>query len=83
VVPVGDAVHTMPPTGGVGANTALRDASTLSRALAEVNRGALTLADAIARYQAEMTEYAMAAVRMSLKVAKWSIQVEIEDTADH
>jgi 2-polyprenyl-6-methoxyphenol hydroxylase-like FAD-dependent oxidoreductase len=83
VVPVGDAVHTMPPTGGVGANTALRDASTLSRALAEANRGALTLADAIARYQAEMTEYAMAAVRMSLKVAKWSIQVDIEDTADH
>lgn len=82
VIPLGDAVHTMPPTGGVGANTALRDASLLSRALAAVNRGELPLADAAAGYQAEMVQYATQAVNMSLNIAKWSKQLDADLGAD-
>lgn len=74
VIPLGDAAHTMPPTGGVGANTALRDASTLCRALAAVRRGEDTISAAAARYQAEMVDYATEAVTMSLKIAEWSKQ---------
>lgn len=74
VVPLGDAAHTMPPTGGVGANTALRDASALCGALAGVSRGERALPDAVAGYQAEMVRYANEAVNMSLKIAEWSKQ---------
>jgi 2-polyprenyl-6-methoxyphenol hydroxylase-like FAD-dependent oxidoreductase len=74
VIPLGDAVHLMPPTGGVGANTALRDASGLCRALTAVSRGELSLLDAVARYQADMVGYATEAVTMSLKIARWSMK---------
>ncbi|MEW2380541.1 FAD-dependent monooxygenase [Micromonospora sp. NPDC047707] len=74
VIPLGDAVHLMPPTGGVGANTALRDASGLCRALTAVARGEAPLAEAVAGYQAEMVRYATEAIEMSLKIARWSMK---------
>jgi 2-polyprenyl-6-methoxyphenol hydroxylase-like FAD-dependent oxidoreductase len=74
VIPLGDAVHTMPPTGGVGANTALRDAAALSHALTAVTRGERSLLDAVGEYQAEMVKYATEATEMSLKIAKWSMR---------
>lgn len=74
VVPLGDAVHLMPPTGGVGANTALRDAAGLCRALRAVAEGERTLPDALAAYQDDMVGYASAAIEMSLRIAKWSMK---------
>ncbi|WP_042387068.1 FAD-dependent oxidoreductase [Streptacidiphilus melanogenes] len=79
IVPLGDAVHTMPPTGGVGANTAMRDAAVLARELARVERGEATLAEAVTVYQTEMVGYATEAVQMSLKIAKWSLQVDLAE----
>jgi 2-polyprenyl-6-methoxyphenol hydroxylase-like FAD-dependent oxidoreductase len=73
VIPLGDAVHAMPPSGGVGANTALRDASALTLALTAVDRGDVELADAVADYQAAMVTYATESVNMSLRIAQWSI----------
>jgi salicylate hydroxylase len=64
---LGDAIHSMPPTGGVGANTALRDAALLSRKLAFVARGELSLLRAIADYEAEMRNYGFDAVRSSMR----------------
>ncbi|WP_192909516.1 FAD-dependent oxidoreductase [Gandjariella thermophila] len=74
VIPVGDAAHAMPPSGGVGANTAVRDASTLVRELLAADRGERSVTEAAERYQAEMLGYATEAVAMSLQVAKWSLQ---------
>jgi 2-polyprenyl-6-methoxyphenol hydroxylase-like FAD-dependent oxidoreductase len=48
---LGDAVHTMPPAGGVGANTALQDAATLSGELRSAVRGEKTLVEAVAAYE--------------------------------
>jgi 2-polyprenyl-6-methoxyphenol hydroxylase-like FAD-dependent oxidoreductase len=81
IIPIGDAVHTMPPTGGVGANTALRDASTLCRELTAVSRGEQSIADAVREYQEEMVQYATAAINMSLKTAKWSLQIDLDEQA--
>ncbi|HEY4454252.1 MAG TPA: FAD-dependent monooxygenase, partial [Pseudonocardiaceae bacterium] len=74
VIPLGDAMHAMPPTGGVGANTAVRDAAGLKTVLAQVDRGERTLADAMDEYQNKVREYGTEAITMSLKTAKWSIQ---------
>ena len=63
---LGDAIHSMPPTGGMGANTALRDAELLTRQLTAAARGEVTLLQAIADYEKEMRRYGFQAVRHSM-----------------
>jgi 2-polyprenyl-6-methoxyphenol hydroxylase-like FAD-dependent oxidoreductase len=64
---LGDAIHTMTPGRGVGANTALRDAALLVRALTAVRDGRAELTDAIGAYEQRMRAYGFAAVRSSRK----------------
>ena len=64
---LGDAIHVMPPIGGLGGNTALRDAHLLGSLLPAVHRGERELVAAIGDYEAEMREYGAAAVRYSLE----------------
>lgn len=64
---LGDAVHPMPPSGGQGANTALRDAELLSRSLAAVQRGEAELPAAVEEYERRMLDYGFAAVAESLE----------------
>lgn len=59
---LGDAIHTMTPGRGVGANTALRDAALLCRNLIMVHDGRKPLIQAIHEYEAEMIEYGFDAV---------------------
>jgi 2-polyprenyl-6-methoxyphenol hydroxylase-like FAD-dependent oxidoreductase len=70
VTVLGDAVHSMPPAGGNGANTALRDAALLTRQLSRAARGELPLLDAIGEYEAEMREYAFQAVDLAMKTLR-------------
>ncbi len=63
---LGDAVHTMSPGRGEGANTALRDAALLRDALVRVAREGVSLAQAKATYEAEMLRYGFEAVTASL-----------------
>lgn len=64
---LGDAVHTMTPGRGVGANTALRDAALLSKRLVEVNNGSKPLIEALHEYEVEMLAYSKDAVLESRK----------------
>jgi 2-polyprenyl-6-methoxyphenol hydroxylase-like FAD-dependent oxidoreductase len=59
---IGDAIHTMTPGRGVGANTALRDAALLCRNLTAVRAGRMALLDAVRDYEAQMREYGFDAV---------------------
>jgi len=63
---LGDALHNMTPFRGIGANTALRDAAALRRALVAVDRGEQDLIPALAGYERDMIEYGFNAVRTSL-----------------
>ncbi len=63
---LGDAVHSMTPMRGIGANVALRDAHLLTGALS----GGEDPVAAIADYEAQMREYGFAAVRRSLMAAR-------------
>ncbi|EJZ23109.1 FAD-dependent monooxygenase [Rhizobium sp. Pop5] len=62
---LGDAVHTMTPGRGAGANTALRDAALLGRMLVEADRGRKPLVEAIHAYEVEMLRYSTEAVQES------------------
>ena len=63
---LGDAIHTMTPGQGVGANTALRDAALLCREFINVRAGEKSLLGAVADYEAEMLPYGTARVADSL-----------------
>lgn len=64
---LGDAIHSMTPFRGIGANTALRDAQLLARNLIAASRGERDLLDAIADYEHQMTDYGFAAVRNAMR----------------
>ena len=63
---LGDAVHTMTPGRGVGANTALRDAALLCKRLIEIRDGK-PLLEALHEYEVEMLAYSKDAVLESRK----------------
>jgi 2-polyprenyl-6-methoxyphenol hydroxylase-like FAD-dependent oxidoreductase len=60
---LGDAIHSMPPVGGLGGNAALYDAGALRRALIAANRGENELLPALAEYERAMLNNGFAAVR--------------------
>ncbi|MER7584523.1 FAD-dependent monooxygenase [Kitasatospora sp. NPDC097691] len=64
---LGDAIHATSPTGGNGANTALRDADLLRRCLIEADEGRRDLRGAVDDYERQMFEYGAEAVRSSLE----------------
>lgn len=64
---LGDAVHTMAPGRGAGANTALRDAALLGKFLVEVDQERKPLLQAIHEYEVEMLRYSTEAVNESKK----------------
>ncbi|HEU5230192.1 MAG TPA: FAD-dependent monooxygenase, partial [Ktedonobacteraceae bacterium] len=64
---IGDAIHSMTPARGIGANTALRDASLLGRQLIATSRGEIPLIQGIHDYEIEMLRYGFAAVLSSKK----------------
>jgi salicylate hydroxylase len=65
---LGDAIHNMTPMAGIGANTALRDASLLASKLAHTRPQ--TLVSAIGQYEAAMRDYGFAAVKLSMRNAR-------------
>lgn len=71
VTGIGDAVHAMPPTGGLGASTAIRDAHVLHHELREVRDGRKTIPVAVHDYHTRMRSYAAEAVKASMKPAAW------------
>jgi 2-polyprenyl-6-methoxyphenol hydroxylase-like FAD-dependent oxidoreductase len=69
---IGDAVHAMTPAGGVGANTALRDAAFLGRLLADAGGWEEGIT---AQYERQMRAYASANVKMSWERASRMLSV--------
>ena len=64
---LGDAIHSMTPYRGVGANVAIKDAVRLKRALTTVHRGERDLIEAIRDYEDGMRGYGFRAVENSLR----------------
>lgn len=64
---IGDAIHTMTPGLGVGANTALLDAKILAHNLVQVANGKMDIVAAVADYEKNMHSYAWDRVEKSLE----------------
>jgi 2-polyprenyl-6-methoxyphenol hydroxylase-like FAD-dependent oxidoreductase len=64
---LGDAIHNMTPMAGIGANTALRDADQLRRAVLDGTSDSTVAA--VAPYETTMREYANAALALSTRNA--------------
>ena len=62
---VGDAIHAMLPTMGMGGNTSLRDAAVLSQHLAAAQRGDVDLVEAVGAYEEDMRAFAYPIMQMS------------------
>jgi salicylate hydroxylase len=71
---LGDAIHSMTPYRGIGANIALRDAALLCRQLVRTAHGEVGLLDAVTDYEQEMRRYGFAAVRTSLAAMKTQLE---------
>jgi 2-polyprenyl-6-methoxyphenol hydroxylase-like FAD-dependent oxidoreductase len=70
---LGDAIHSMTPFRGIGANTALRDAELLCRNLVAAHGGERPLLRAIHDYEVEMVRYGFDAVRDSLQACEQAV----------
>jgi 2-polyprenyl-6-methoxyphenol hydroxylase-like FAD-dependent oxidoreductase len=75
---LGDAIHSMTPYRGIGANVALKDAMHLRRALVAAADGGRPLLDALHDYEKGMMAYGFRAVRNSLQAMN---QAMIENPA--
>lgn len=64
---IGDAIHTMTPGLGVGANTALLDANILGDNLIRVAKGEVSVVEAVGSYEKEMHSYAWERVEKSME----------------
>ncbi|KAL1599534.1 hypothetical protein SLS60_007337 [Paraconiothyrium brasiliense] len=75
VTVIGDAVHSMTPAGGIGANTAVRDSELLGRLLAEAGEFRNGITEA---YEKEMRVYASEAVKTSFNQSVSSLGTKID-----
>ncbi len=66
----GDAIHSMPPMGGIGTSIGIQDASLLALQLSQVAFEGNTLEAALNAYQQAMLQYGFAGVRQSLEIAE-------------
>ena len=80
VTVIGDAVHSMTPAAGIGANTAVRDSALLGRLLAAETRGGEN--DVTAVYEREMRVYASEAVGISYSQAHVQFGIVIDDNTE-
>ncbi|WP_431797970.1 FAD-dependent oxidoreductase [Microbacterium kunmingense] len=69
VTALGDAVHSTPPTAGMGAGIAIRDAEHLVRALGEVRSGR-ALPDAIGGFERGMALRGAEAITLAMKTVR-------------
>lgn len=71
---IGDAIHSMPPVGGLGGNAALRDASLLRATLSTVRAELSALVPALHRYGQELRTCGYAAVRAALHTQRQGLR---------
>ncbi len=70
ITALGDAVHATPPTAGMGAGAAIRDAADLVAHLSDAAAGATTLTAAVARFEAGMRRRGGEALTLAMRTVR-------------
>ncbi|KAF4410999.1 NAD(P)-binding protein [Streptomyces lycii] len=70
ITALGDAVHATPPTAGMGAGAAIRDAAALLRHLGDVADGGTTPAEAVHRFEAGMRRRGSEVLTLAMRTVR-------------
>ncbi|MEC3975466.1 FAD-dependent oxidoreductase [Amycolatopsis sp. H20-H5] len=76
ITALGDAVHATPPTAGMGAGAAIRDAASLVEHLREVGDGTTALTAAVSRFEAGMRERGGEVLTLAMKTVRWILATD-------
>ncbi|MBB4919278.1 FAD-dependent oxidoreductase [Streptosporangium saharense] len=76
VTALGDAVHATPPTAGMGAGAAIRDAASLLTHLREVTDGSCTLSVAVSRFEAGMRVRGSEILVSAMRTVRWILATD-------
>ncbi|MEU4341548.1 FAD-dependent monooxygenase [Nocardia sp. NPDC023852] len=76
ITALGDAVHATPPTAGMGAGAAIRDAASLVEHLREVAAGTTALTVAISQFEADMRLRGSEVLTMAMKTVRWILATD-------
>ncbi|AQY20648.1 hypothetical protein T261_08743 [Streptomyces lydicus] len=76
ITALGDAVHATPPTAGMGAGAAIRDAASLLEQLSEVADGATTLTVAVSRFEAGMRQRGSEILTLAMRKVRWILATD-------
>ena len=71
IIALGDAVHATPPTAGMGAGIAIRDADDLVRELVKVRQGKKSLETALRDFEGRMRVRGSGAIAAAMETIKW------------
>lgn len=76
ITALGDAVHATPPTAGMGAGAAIRDAASLQRRLVDVDAGRTELRIAVRDFEADMRLRGSALLTASMQTVRWILATD-------
>jgi 2-polyprenyl-6-methoxyphenol hydroxylase-like FAD-dependent oxidoreductase len=75
ITALGDAVHATPPTAGMGAGAAIRDAADLLEQLTTIDN-VTTLTDAVGRFEAGMRHRGGEVLTLAMKTVRWILATD-------
>ncbi|RJO73355.1 FAD-binding monooxygenase [Nocardia panacis] len=76
ITALGDAVHATPPTAGMGAGAAIRDAADLVEHISAAANGATALTDAVRDFEAGMRRRGSEVLTMAMKTVRWILATD-------
>ncbi|RVX46212.1 2-polyprenyl-6-methoxyphenol hydroxylase-like FAD-dependent oxidoreductase [Nonomuraea polychroma] len=76
ITALGDAVHATPPTAGMGAGAAIRDAASLLTHLREVTDGSCTLPVAVSQFEAGMRVRGSEILILAMRTVRWILATD-------
>ncbi|MBB5083721.1 FAD-dependent oxidoreductase [Nonomuraea endophytica] len=76
ITALGDAVHATPPTAGMGAGAAIRDAASLLTHLCEVTAGTSALPVAVSQFEADMRVRGAEILTLAMRTVRWILATD-------